>query len=128
MYLQTPNKHQTKKQMKNQNKTDGILHGECLITRAEIPKGAKKEILKGQFTIIAESEVTGNHHVIDLKKGVNFYKSSDGTRFMKNSVPTEVKCVIADRHTAITLDPGSWQVGFQQEYDYIAEAQRNVRD
>lgn len=115
--------------MKNkETRPDAVLHGECLITRTTLPKGLTEEKLTGKQVIIAESEVTGNHHVIDLKKGVTFYKDQEGNRYMKNSVPTEVKCVIADRHTAITLTPGEWAIGFQQEYDYIAEAQRNVRD
>jgi hypothetical protein len=110
------------------DKPNAVLHGECMIYSCQIPSTAQPEKLNGAFTIIAESEVTGNHHVIDLKKGVTFYKDTDGTRYMRNSVPTEVRCVIADRHTAITLNPGEWKVGFQKEYDYIAEAQRNVRD
>jgi hypothetical protein len=115
--------------MENNNEREVILHGECAIkTHAEIPAEAKLRKVKGKQVIIADSETTGNHHVIDVVKGVEFYDTDDGRSYMKNSVPTKVRCVMADRHDEITLEAGAYEFGIQQEYDYFEQALRNVRD
>ena len=111
----------------NQTKPKGILHGECIIFQSQIPSDATPEVLTGEFTIIAPSETTGNHHVVDLHPGVEFFNKG-GTRFFKNSKETSVRCVVADRHDEIKLPPGEYEIGMQQEYDYFEQAKRNVRD
>jgi hypothetical protein len=35
---------------------------------------------------------------------------------------------MAERHTTIDIAPGTYTIGIQQEYDYIAFAKRNVAD
>ena len=108
-----------------------ILHGECAIKQCgSIPSTAKPELLGeiGQ-TIIANSEVTGNHHVIDLAPGVEFFKDEKtNTRYMRNTTEATVRCVISERHSAVAIPVGDWVIGTQQEYDYVAEAMRNVQD
>jgi len=108
--------------------SQAVLHGECILfSVSRLPKGAVKEEINGNYVIIANSEVTGNHHVVDLAPGVEFYKKGE-KRFIKNKVPTTVRCVVADRHSDISLTPGVWEVDYQKEYDYFTEALRNVRD
>lgn len=108
-------------------KPDVILHGECMCFASSIPTDAAPLEVKGDHLIVADSETTGNHHVVDRKKGVEFFKHGE-RRFMRNSVPTQIRCVHANRHDAITLEPGQWEFGTQQEYDPFAENMRNVRD
>jgi hypothetical protein len=109
-------------------KSKGIIHGECIIFQSQIPEGAELENHNTDSVIVAPSEVTGNHHVIDRpRKGVEFFKSG-AKRFMKNSVPTNVRCVIAERHDAITIPPGQWEIAVQQEFDYHAMRKQNVAD
>lgn len=107
-----------------------ILHGECIVTPCDIPSDAAptKPNTDLGYMIVADSEVTGNHHVVDLTEGVQFFKTPTGSLFMTNSKPTNIRCVKADRHTEIEIGPGSYAFEFQQEYDYFAEALRNVRD
>jgi hypothetical protein len=107
-----------------------ILHGECIVTPGKIPNDAvlKSPNTTQGYMIVADSEVTGNHHVVDLFEGVQFFESPGGKLFMKNSIPTQIRCVKADRHTSIEIAPGSYEFSFQQEYDYFSEALRNVRD
>jgi hypothetical protein len=115
------------------NRIPGFLHGECLVTRIDsIPSDAVSEpvdLSKG-FVIIADSETTGNHHVLDCPPaaGVEFFKTPTGKRYVKVDNTTQVRCVVADRHTAIPMTPGTYEIGFQQEYDYFEQAARNVRD
>lgn len=114
-------------------KPGAILHGECMIVEvAAIPADAVIEKRSNDcHIIIAPSEVTGNHHVIDNKKENDFYTVGEGPkakRYLNAKVPTTVRCAVADRHTEVPIAPGIYEIGFQQEYDYITEAKRNVRD
>lgn len=105
-----------------------IIHGEAQLNKINnLPKGTKRVRTNGDFQIIAESETSGNHHVVDIHDGVEFYEK-DGTLYLKNDVETKVRCVVADRHDSITLEPGVWEIDFQQEYDYMTEETRRVAD
>jgi hypothetical protein len=109
-------------------KTKAIIHGECIIFESKIPQDASLEEQDKSFVIIANSEVTGNHHVIDRPSNAVQFFTKDKKRYMRNSQPTNVRCVIADRHTSIPIPAGDWEIGIQQEYDYIAQVKRNVQD
>ena len=105
------------------------LHGECLIKQVDcIPTSAKTEKVNGPYCIIAPSEVTGNHHVIDCEQGVEFFITDDNRRFVKNSVDATVRCLIGERHSTVSLPPGTYQIDMQQEYDYLTGALQKVRD
>lgn len=112
---------------KNNKSKKGFLHGECLIYESDIPSDAIAENIV-DHTIIAESEQSGNHHVIDIEDGIKFFKTKDGRRFVSNTTPMNVRCVIAERHDAYKIPPGNWQIDFQREYDYMSEAERRVAD
>jgi hypothetical protein len=120
--------------MKNQKKA--YVHGECFFVESSLPSDCVPENLQkitvsdkgSKYVIVADSEVTGNHHVVDMKEGVEFFLNSKGTRFVKNNVPTDIRCLIGTRHSTVTLPPGTWQLGIQKEFDYFAMAKRNVRD
>jgi len=103
------------------------LHGEVIISKGTIPKDAKKINPTNGRYIIAESEVTGNHHCIEDKVGVELFEK-DGVLYIKNSAPVDAFCEISERHTNITLEPDTWTVTPQQEYDYLAQEKRNVAD
>lgn len=115
--------------MNKNKKIGGILHGECLIFPTSIPKGAKEVDLKGEKTlIVAESEVTHNHHVIDIEPGMQLLEH-EGKRYLNSPKSSAtVRCVIAERHKPITLPPGTYELGFQQEFDYFKMELSNVRD
>jgi hypothetical protein len=104
-----------------------ILHGECMVFAAEIPMAAQTMKVSSDYLIVADSETTGNHHVIDRAKGVEFLEH-EGRRFLRNSEPTQIRCLHADRHDAIVIEPGTYEFGTQQEYDPFAQNLRNVRD
>jgi len=114
--------------MNNTNMNNVILHGECMVFPSELPATATPKVVTGDYLIVADSETTGNHHVVDSFQGVNFFEGSGGTIFMQNTKPTKIRCVMADRHDAIDLEPGTWEFGVQQEYDYFTESLRAVRD
>ena len=115
---------------KKQNQPDNgvILHGECMIFKSALPKDAKKIDLKGNsYLIVADSETTGNHHVVDAAPSVTFYES-EGKRYMNSTGPTQVRCLHADRHDTIQIPAGTYEFGSQQEYDPFTARMQAVRD
>ena len=85
------------------NNNEVILHGECMVFRSTIPANAKpKQKSKTGFVIVADSETTGNHHVVDETVGVDFYEA-DGKLYMNSSVDTTIRCLHAERHDTISL-------------------------
>lgn len=114
----------------NNNSPKAILHGECLVFESVIPSDAILETNNdGQTVIIAPSETTGNHHVIRNSPNVRFYHNSDKSRrFVSSKDPISVECVIKERHDKIELPAGDYEIGFQQEFDYLAMQQQQVRD
>ena len=113
--------------MKKQNKC--ILHGEAMIFESVLPADVQEiKPSHENFHVIADSETTGNHHVVDAKEGVRFFRSKTGTMYMKNKKETSVRCVLKDRHDAITIAPSVWEFGIQQEFDHFAQNLRAVRD
>lgn len=107
-----------------------ILHGEAMIFQSEIPANAVPiKSSHPNFHIIADSETTGNHHVVDCNAiDFQFFRTPDGTVYMKNAKETNVRCVVADRHDAIKISPGSYEFGIQKEYDHFEKHLKNVRD
>jgi hypothetical protein len=110
------------------NNNEVILHGECMVFRSTIPANAKpKQKSKTGFVIVADSETTGNHHVVDETVGVDFYEA-DGKLYMNSSVDTTIRCLHADRHDTIKLTAGTYEFGSQQEYDPFTARLQAVRD
>jgi hypothetical protein len=105
-----------------------ILHGEAMLFPSELPADAVEiKPTNNAMHIIADSETTGNHHVVDMVEGTKVFRSGDRT-FILNTKPTQVRCVHANRHDAIAMPPTVWEVGIQQEYDHFAQYMRAVRD
>ena len=112
------------------NKPNVILHGEAMLFPSELPADAVEIKCATQSKgahIIADSETTGNHHVVDMVEGTKVFRSGNRT-FIRNTKPTQVRCVHANRHDTITMPPAVWEVGIQQEYDHFAQNMRAVRD
>ena len=106
-----------------------ILHGECMVFPSKIPTDAKRiNPTNGQFMIVADSETTGNHHVVDVNPSTNFFQNEGGTIYMENKEATQIRCVHTDRHDAVELPANTWEFGAQQEYDYLTQELRNVAD
>lgn len=113
---------------KQKNKKRMYLHGECVIAEiTKLPENLKARNEKDSI-MIAESETVGNEHRIKIKEGVEFFEDANGVLYMKNTVPTEVYCLHAERHDTIILPEGFWQIDKAQEYDYLSARIIKVRD
>lgn len=117
----------TKKNKKAVNEV--ILHGEAMLFRiSQMPEGVKEITPSNRsYHVIADSETTGNHHVVDKEEGVFFFVK-DNVTYMQNETPTRVRCLHENRHSTIELQPGTWEFGIQQEYDHISQEMQKVRD
>ena len=106
--------------MTEKSKKRMYFHGECVIAEvSELPKNLKARNDKDSI-MIAESETIGNEHRIKIKEGVEFFEDENGVLYMKNTVPTDVYCLHAERHDTITLPEGLWQIDKAVEYDYLS--------
>ena len=109
------------------------LHGEVIVKKmkGEIPVGAKKVKAVNGVYIVADSETTGNHHLLEEVKGVDVYEK-DGMFYVKTSLPSTVRCVDQKRHDTITVDPcepGEFILfDKQNEVDHLTDEVRSVRD
>jgi hypothetical protein len=113
---------------KKKTKADAaILHGECGIIQCEIPADAVVVQVPNNCLILADSETTGNHHVLDIAPGISVLEK-DKKRFVRNTVPANVRCVHESRHDTLTVPPGEWELIIAQEFDYFEMSKRNVRD
>lgn len=107
-----------------------IFHGEVVIVKAKsIPEGlAKAELFNKNSYKLADSETTGNYHLLEAKEGVELFEDSKGVLWLKNKVPVDVFCAVKDRHDNITLEPGIWEIDRANEHDYFTGMTRNVSD
>jgi hypothetical protein len=104
-----------------------IVHGECFLFPKEIPASAKKLTINANHMIVAPSETTGNHHVVDVMEGVEFFQEGE-TLYMSSTVPTQIRCVMESRHDTIGIPAGMYEFGSQQEYDPFTARLQKVRD
>lgn len=106
------------------------FHGEITIfKKSALPKGLKQiGKFKGDCYKLADSEQTGNHHLLEAKDGVKLFEDATGVLWLKNDVPVDVYCAVKERHDNITLEPGVWEIDRAQEYDYLTDMKRAVVD
>ena len=88
-----------------------------------LPKGAIPKDSGSRITL-AEGEVTGHSHSIEVEEGVQLYTLDQILYLVADHEVT----VTHQEHGAVTLPAGIYQVGIVQEYDYIAEEARRVWD
>lgn len=95
--------------------------GDVLITKIDkLPDGAKRI---GGATV-AEGEATGHHHTFADTDAVELYEK-DGVLFA--NVTREVP-LVHQEHGAIVHEPGIYEYGIVQEWDYDAREARPVVD
>ncbi len=106
------------------------LHGECVIIKSDkLPEGLKAvKLFKKNCYRLADSETTGNFHLLEAKEGVELFEDKNGVLWLKNDVPTDVYCAVKERHDNITLEPGVWEIDRAQEFDYLTDMTRKVSD
>lgn len=105
------------------------FHGECCVFEFDgaIPKDAKKLEPKNGRYILANSETTGNHHILEAEDGVDVYEK-DGILYVSSSVEARVSCVMKDRHDTQILPAKKYFIKPAQEFDHLSQTSRAVAD
>lgn len=100
-------------------------HGDVTLKRlAVMPEGQPKKIARQKRGwVLADGEVTGHQHVIDSDDAELI---EIGGRMLL--VLEKAATVTHEEHLPITLQPGIWEVGRVQEYDYLTQMTRAVAD
>lgn len=116
-----------------QEQEEVYFHGEVLIKKikGEIPKDAKKIMPGNGAYKVADSETTGNHHLLEAIEGVDVFEK-DGMFYVRPAVNMKVRCVDEKRHDTITLEPCGPDEIFvfdrQQEVDHLTDEIRAIHD
>ena len=107
-------------------------HGEVIIkaVKNENAKITGKEIKGNRDLILADSETTGNHHMLQVIEGVHTYRDEDLDKFfVRPEVETKIYCKLDNRHTDLILKKGyTYEIEKAKEWDHLEQEIRNVRD
>ena len=109
------------------------LHGEVAIKRVKgiIPKEARKVSPKNGQYKIADSETTGNFHLLEATDTLEVYEK-DGILYAKNQDISKITCVDKTRHDTQILEPTKSDeilvIEPVKEFDYLTMEKRNVAD
>lgn len=99
-------------------------HGDCLLLPTGKVEGVEQKH-SGQF-ILAAGEATGHHHRLTVKNPDNMkvYKT-DTTLYV---VLMEVGTLTHEEHKLIEIQPGTYELDMETEYDPFMETIRSVQD
>lgn len=109
--------------MKNKIAKTNAQQGDVLLRKIDsLPEGKVKVISKKKM-ILAEGEVTGHYHGIEESESELIQIGEKILLNLKNTAT-----LTHQEHHPITLEPGIWEVGKVQEFDYFSMMQRTVKD
>lgn len=96
--------------------------GDVLAVRLDkLPCGEKK-IISSKRIVVAHGE-SGHSHVIE-SDDAELIQIGERMLLKLGSQAT----LVHEEHKPITLEPGIWEIGKVQEYDYFSKMARDVRD
>lgn len=90
----------------------------------EIPEGYKKISVSNSFQIV-EGNTQGSRHVLEHSGNVTVYENKSSELLGPVLDAKESFCISHPEHAHFKMQPGLYQVTFQQDY---AEIERRVRD
>lgn len=105
-------------------------HGEVRIVRHENIEISGQKIEAKEDIILADSESTGNHHMLQVIDGVHVWKDELADKFfVQPEKPTKIYCKLDNRHTDYELKEGyTYEIYKAREYDHITKIQRKIID
>lgn len=109
------------------------IHGEVVIKKIKgvLPDGCRKVEFKNGVFKIANSETTGNHHLLEEIDGCDMYEK-DGVLYFRNTENAVVRCVDEKRHDTFTVEPCEEDeilvIYPQKEVDHLTDEIQAVSD
>lgn len=99
-------------------------HGDLLIKEVEqVPTKAKK-VSSGKLNKLALGEVTGHSHKLETIQVVDVFELN-GVKYF--NIPSEAT-LSHEEHNTLKLEPATYTVLTEREYDYFLEETRKVLD
>jgi hypothetical protein len=106
---------------------DQIQQGDILALRKVVLPADCKRVKHHRGAVLGEGETEGHFHRTDDGNGVALMEAPTGERYLVNETDAAIS-VTHEEHSPIVVEPGVWQVGHVQEYDYFADMERQVID
>lgn len=98
-------------------------HGDVLIRQiAELPKGERSEVTT---TVLAEGEATGHKHRLTCAEAFAVMQGFEEKKYFELRAPATLT---HEEHSALSIEPGAYEIGIETEFDYFEEAMRRVVD
>lgn len=107
-------------------KQTGFRQGDVLVIPAKaIPATAKQVDPENGRIILAHGEATGHHHSFAHGRGVTMFRDdgNGGGNFLQ---VTEAAPLVHQEHTALTAEPGAYEV--RRQRTYVSGLVRRVAD
>ena len=108
--------------MKTATKT--FQQGDVIGRKLEAMPAGKQKIISRKRLVLAHGE-SGHSHVIEATED-DCELIQIGERMLLKL--TRVSTVVHEEHKPIRLEPGIWEIGRVQEYDWFSRMQRQVID
>jgi hypothetical protein len=102
-----------------------IQQGDVTLKRLDrIPTGTRKKVKRTtRGIVLAEGEHTGHAHVIEESEAELIQIGERMILRLEKSAT-----IVHEEHKPITLEPGIYEVGRVQEFDYFQQMARTVAD
>lgn len=102
-------------------------HGDVLFRRVEKPKKLRIDGEQKDTHVVAYGEATGHHHRLTALGGaINAMKGFDEKVYVE--IVEKAAKLSHEEHSALSIQPGFYEITIEQEYDYFERASRNVVD
>ncbi len=99
-------------------------HGDVLLTKVNVPEG--QEIKHKGSHPLAFGEITGHKHMLTVKDANNMKIMQAGKNLY--IILMEIGTLTHEEHKTIEIQPGTYKMDFEREYDYASEDMRQVVD
>lgn len=99
-------------------------HGDLLIRETDKIPAKAKRVSSGTLNKLALGEVTGHSHKLETTQIVDVFELN-GVKYF--NTPTEAT-LSHEEHNTLKLEPATYTVLTEREYDYFMEEQRKVID
>jgi hypothetical protein len=100
-----------------------IRHGDVYLVQSNKKVAGKRT--GNNSPVLALGEVTGHSHRLNTMEGVERFEI-DGVRFLQ--VSADGISISHEEHGTLDIPPGLYEERIDREYDYSANAIRNVAD
>lgn len=108
--------------MKTKIAKNNLQQGDVLAVKLDAMPCGKCKVVSKKKIVVAHGE-SGHSHVIDCEDA-ELVQIGERMLIRLGSQAT----LTHEEHKAITLEPGIWEIGRVQEYDYFSKMARDVRD